>query len=168
MHNIIKSPELFPKEEYEALGPEEKEKYVSFKIKELLELNKERGVTINQIVEALQFHRNTVSKHLDKLLAKQEAYRYPPNNRNSLYYPNGSISRPVLEENRQIGNKFYNFVYLKNPFGDFLYVQEKSKDAYGAFASNGGIILPLDAQETFLMHLKEAFEQAKKLERDNK
>jgi len=151
----IKVPKLIDFEDYQKLPPKEREQYVIFIIKEILKLNKNRGVTIKQIEEKTYFHRNTIAYHLERLIATGEAYNYPPNAKNSFYFPNGNLADPILQENIVLENKIYSIYLMSNQLGKFIYLQEKEIGIDGVVEIKGGIMIPYSERKKFFDGIKE-------------
>jgi len=163
-NETIKSPEIMPFDEYKQLSPEDKERYVEYIVTKILELNNNQGIAIQDITNShFFFHRHTVSRHLERLVAKRIAYKHPQDSRKARYYLNGRFVDSLLRENIKIGDKFYTFYYLKNQLGEYIYLQEKRKDIYGSFDVTGGIIIPFDKKDEFLDMLKIAIEKSEKI-----
>ena len=149
----IKIPNLIDYEDYQRLSPKEREQYVISTIKEILKLNKNKGVTIKQIEENTYFHRNTIAYHLERLVATGEAYK--PNTRNSFYFPNGNLADPILQEDIILENKIYSVYLMSNQLGKFIYLQEKEISIDGAIEIKGGIMIPFDERKKFFDGIKE-------------
>src|SRR5437879_2621761 len=66
--------EVLGQEEIKALRPSDRESYVESILQEILAINS-RGVTISQVVDSTGFTRETVSKHLERLVTTREAYK---------------------------------------------------------------------------------------------
>jgi len=158
----IDIPHLSDYKEYKRLPPQEREKYVISIIKEILSLNKKKGVTTKQIEEKTYFHRSTIASHLNTLMAKGEVYNYPPNSRNSLYFPNGNLADPILNEDVILEDKIYSIFLMANQFGKFIYMQEKEVSIDGSIEIKGGIMIPYEERKKFfkfLRSIEKLFEQ---------
>src|SRR5207244_5742248 len=99
-----------------------------------------RGVTIPEIATRTGFYRDTVSKHLDKLVATREAYRVTRGNV-SVYYKNGQVVHATDVKDTSSPNRTYTFYKLENEDGKFIYVQEKEVDEFRAVSVKGGIMI---------------------------
>lgn len=158
----INVPHLLDYKEYKQLPPQEREKYVTSIIKEILSLNKKKGVAVKQIEEKTYFHRSTIASHLNNLMAKGEVYNYPPNSRNSLYFPNGNLADPILNEDVILEDKIYSIFLMANQFGKFIYMQEKEVSIDGSVEIKGGIMIPYEERKKFfkfLRSIEKLFEQ---------
>jgi len=151
----INIPHLRDYEDYKKLPPKERERYVVSIIRQILEMNKKRGVTIKQIVESTYFHRSTIAYHLNTLIAKGEVYSYPPDSRNALYFPNGNLADPILNEDITLGDKIYSVFLMDNQFGRFMYIQEKELTLDGSVEIKGGIMVPYEQSKKFINFLQD-------------
>jgi len=149
----ITIPQLKTPEEYTKLPPSEKERYAISTIKEILKLNRKRGVTIKQIEDNTFLHRNTIAYHLDTLVAKGESYKYPPDSRSALFFPNGNLADPILQEDITLENKIFSVYLMSNQYGNFVYIQEKEVGIDGSVDVKGGIMIPFDERKKFFENL---------------
>lgn len=158
----INVPHIIDYKDYKQLPPQEREKYVVSILKEILELNKKKGVTIKQIEDITYFHRSTIASHFNTLMAKGEVYTYPPNSRNALFFPNGNLADPILNEDIVLDDKIYSFFLMANQFGRFIYIQEKEVSLDGSVEVKGGIMVPYAERKKFfkfLNSIKKLFEE---------
>src|SRR5205807_8951877 len=84
---VIQTPKVLPVKEVISMRPQDREHYIEKIMLKILEMNP-RGVTIPEIASRTGFYRDTVGKHLDKLVATREGYRVVRGNV-SVYYKNG-------------------------------------------------------------------------------
>jgi hypothetical protein len=114
---------------------------------------------VSDICAFTNFDRKTIGQHLDFLVAVREAYKevIPP--RTAKYYPNGKLVHGFGETSARIGNAVFTFRRLVNQFGDFVYVQEKKRDARNLLTVAGGILVSADGIDNFIAHLKRAASQ---------
>lgn len=162
---IDKNPEeteigITPKQ-LKRYAPKEREEKVKSILLEILEKNP-NGITVPQLMEITKFDRRTIRKHMEYLTAIREAYL-----RNlgttTLFYPNGRVVHPTIENDFKIGNKYFSFSFIENPFGQFLYIQEKSRDEYtNTYTVKGGIVLQAKHLMEFIQVLEKINEEAEK------
>jgi predicted transcriptional regulator len=151
--SLINMPHVMIFEEYMKLPPDEKEKYVQNTIKDILKLNRKNGVTLKQMEENTYFYRKTISYHLENLVAKGEVYKYPPDSRSALFFPNGNLADPILQEDITLENKIYSIYLMSNQYGNFVYIQEKEIGIDGVVNVKGGIMIPFDERKKFFEDL---------------
>ena len=150
MHSIeINIPELASPEEYKKKSPQQKERYSEMKIKETIQLNTDKGITISQIEKNTYFHRNTISKHIKSLIHKGEVYQYPSGVPNGLLFSNGNLLDPIFKEDLVLGNTLFSIYIINNRMGKFLYLQEKKENLYGQLETKGGLIIPVEEAKEF-------------------
>jgi len=123
----------------QVLRPNEREKYVRGLIKNILSMN-ENGVMTSEIVDATNLNRITVTKHLEHLVAIREAYK-SDRGTGSVYYQNGKLVHQTDRVSVPIGNKVYDFFKLENAEGNFVFIQEKTRDELRLMTVKGGIMI---------------------------
>jgi hypothetical protein len=145
-------------QEIEHLPPDAKEEYYRLVVSQIVRANP-GGLTVSDICAFTNFDRKTIGQHLDFLVAVREAYKevIPP--RTAKYYPNGKLVHGFGETSARIGNAVFTFRRLVNQFGDFVYVQEKKRDARNLLTVAGGILVSADGIDNFIAHLKRAASQ---------
>jgi Icc-related predicted phosphoesterase len=151
--------------QYEALAPEKKEEYVSIAVKQLLRENFKRGLSAKEIETASYFHRNTISKHLNKLLSTREIYVNEDKKKGKIYHINGNIDHPSVQDSflDEKSNRQYSISLLENQFNKFIYVQEITKDAYSKDVVIGGILISPDSLDKLVKILIEIKSQIKEV-----
>lgn len=138
-------------EEIKGLRPKDREAYIESVILRFLKQNP-RGLTISHMLELTGFSRDTISKHLERLVAIREAYKIGKGV--SIYYPNGKV---VHEQNLRLvegGNRTYAFYKLVNDDGDFLYIQEREVDEFRSVKVRGGIMVNAKYFKPFITALQ--------------
>jgi hypothetical protein len=154
----VKLPQdLLEEEKFDALPAKEKEYYMRAVLLKILELNP-NGISAPQIGRVTFFSRPTVWRHLENMVATREAYKLEFG-KAVVYYPNGKMIHPLFSEDVVLDDKAYAFFFIKNNFGDFVYIQEKTEDRLGRTAVCGGLILPLTALDKFINRLERAKEE---------
>ena len=148
----IAIPDILSIDEYRSLAPQLRERYVYGAIREIVKMNP-NGVTLAQIITRVPFDRKTVSKHLEKLVAVNEAFTKSFGN-TIAYYPNNRAIHPSSDEILSIGKKTFRFILIDNPLGKAFYVQEVVRDASGEEVK-GGLIIPLSDLNEFMDEIKE-------------
>ena len=136
---VIQIPKVLPSKEVIAMRPQDREHYVEKVLLRILEMNL-RGVTIPEIAAKTGFYRDTVAKHLDRLVATREAYRVTRGNV-SVYYKNGQVVHATDVKDTSSPNRTYTFYKLENEDGTFIYIQEKEIDEFRAITVKGGIMI---------------------------
>ena len=152
---MVTIPELKDRKDLESMPPKLKERYTAKIIKDFVSLNKKAGITINTIEDNSYFDRHTISRHLKVLTIKGEIYTNG-NEKPNHYFPNGNVVDSIGESNVEIGGKFYTLYKLKNPFGEYFYVQEKRKGAFESLDVSGGLIISSTSFNEFIEFLKES------------
>lgn len=148
-------------EDLKAMSPEDKKKFARAILKRILE-NNPNGITIPQLKEISDFNSRTITKHMEYLTAIREAYKRQFGPRTVLYYPNGRVMHPTLDREYRIGNKYYSFTMIQNPFGEFLYVQEKTKDEYNLYTVTGGIVVQKENIPDLIKHIEDFSKEVNK------
>lgn len=147
----IQTPQdLITAEELRNLRPKDKDQCIQKLILQILELNSQ-GVTISELAEQTDIHRNTLASHMKTLVATREAYAI---NRGkiSIYYRNGKVVHARSTEHKFPNDRFYRFYRLENEQGKFIYIQERQIDEFRAIKVKGGIMID---DRDFLKFMKE-------------
>jgi hypothetical protein len=150
-------PGMLPKNEVEAMRPREMEKYIEHIILEVLRRNP-GGVTIPQLQAKTPFARNTLIKHLNKLVATRQASRSDLGVI-AVYYRNGSVQNSVDFRDKNNLDHFYTFMQLENNEGRFVYVQEKEVDEKRSVKVKGGIMINAALAPEFVKKLRDFIPQ---------
>lgn len=152
-NDILLPTNMYTKSEYDALSPPDREAYIKTLLIKILKLNK-NGVTIPQITKALNEYfgqnyisRLTIWRHLELFASTREAYKIEYGV--SVYYHNGIMIHHLFKKDFQLKNRKYGFIFVKNLFGDELYVQEKETNKHGTPVVAGGLNIPLTEIEKF-------------------
>jgi DNA-binding Lrp family transcriptional regulator len=146
----LKTPEILAYKEVLSLRPRDRDGYIQGLILQILEMNPQ-GVTIAEISKKTGLNRNTIAKHLKRLVAIREAYALNRGNL-SIYYKNGKVVHSRSSEHKFANDKFFTFYRLENDEGRFIYIQEKEIDEFRATKVKGGILVK---DQDFLSFMKE-------------
>lgn len=141
----------FKIKEYEKLSPEDKNRFIRTALTMILKANP-RGLTVSQVGQVLPFDIKTLHKHLEYLTAIREAYSILIG-KTYVYYPNGKLEHYSNFENVELGSRVYTFFGLSNFFGEYIYVQEKEKDAHNTYKVSGGLMIEKDKLNDFIQSL---------------
>lgn len=151
----IKIKDVLKKEEYLKLSPQAREKYLLQTIEDILKQNNDMGIAVSDIFMSypnFPFTRRNIEKALKILTISNKAY---PVKRGQLilYFPNNKMPHQSATETIQInGNKNYKLMFVENPFGKFLYIQENHKGIFG-YETRGGIMIPFAESEKILSRI---------------
>jgi len=143
-------PSMRTQEEVLSMSPKDRDKYMEHVILEILRLNLQ-GATIPEIADATGLYRNTITKHLNRLVAIREAYKIE-RGAVSIYYKNGKVVHARSLEHSFANDKRYSFFRLINDEEKSVYIQEKETNSFGTIKVKGGIIIK---DEDFLEFIKE-------------
>lgn len=136
---MVQEVELLDEDEYRSLSPDEKERYVFETLNKLLHINPE-GITKSNIIDATNFGRKTIDKHLEKLVALNEGYVRRMGG-TDVYYPNGRLLHSSINEKREINGKTFQAQHLENISGESIYLQELEQDKFGTEEVKGGLLI---------------------------
>ena len=150
---MVQDVDLLDEDEYKSLSPTEKEKYVFETLNKLLHANPE-GITRSDILEATNFGRKTIDKHLEKLVALNEGYVRRMGG-TDVYYPNGRLLHSSINEKREIDGKTFQAQHLENISGESIYLQELETDKFGSEEVKGGLLIPKTKFPQFVEWLNE-------------
>ena len=152
---LTKGVKLYSEKEFEGLSQEQKERHYETVIRKILE-NANDGITITKIQEVVSYFSSdkAVQRYLDKYINTNFAYKKLIG-RTYIYFHNGRLLHETLKEDINIGRKIYSFYHIKNPDGDFIFIQEKKKNELNAVTISGGIIIDKDNFGEFIEHLNE-------------
>lgn len=130
---------MLSKNEVLTLRPTDRNNYAEKIIKDLLNVNP-KGVTISEIEAVTDLTRNTIAKHLTRLVAIREAYSQKRGIL-SIYYINGQTlsSQNILDNITR--STSYAFHRIINDEGKYFYIQEINEDYYGTKKVSGGIMI---------------------------
>jgi len=98
-------------------------------------------------------NRNTITKHLKRLVAIREAFVQKRGNL-SIFYNNGEIILKQDILSNIVRNTSYTFHRIINDEGKYIYIQEKNADFYGNVKVSGGIMIRDEDFLTFLNELQ--------------
>ncbi|MEK6884731.1 MAG: hypothetical protein AABY22_34180 [Nanoarchaeota archaeon] len=158
--NMLGNIKLYTEKEFNGLSQSQKEKHCEYVIKRILE-NAKDGVIISQIKELIPYlNEKTIQRHLDKLVNTNVSYKKLIG-RAYLYYLNGRLLHQSLKEDMQAGDKLYSFYHIKNPDGEFIFIQEKKRGDFRDFSTTGGILIKADYFDNLLEHLAEVNKKIK-------
>ncbi len=125
-------------------APEKKAEAVVNAIVQVLEKHP-KGLTISQICKELQMTRPTVAKHLEKLVALQEArkeIKEVAELKVAYFYPIGKVrSEKEVELGRYDGKTIYTFSIVENESGKYFYIKEIEKDDMRGESVKGAIMI---------------------------
>lgn len=133
------------------LRPTDRAGYIRKVIMELLDDNREEGLTISDLEELTGFTRETLGKHLGVLVASREIYK--AGTMSARYHKNGRILHYHHMDNKEFGKRQYMFYYLNNLEGDFIYIQEKKVSRFRTVETKGGIMVSVDELPRFMTEL---------------
>jgi len=143
---------MLSREEVLSLRPKDRDSYAEKIIKELLRVNT-KGITISEIEMVTGLNRNTITKHLKRLVAIREAFVQKRGNL-SIFYNNGEIILKQDILSNIVRNTSYTFHRIINDEGKYIYIQEKNADFYGNVKVSGGIMIRDEDFLTFLNELQ--------------
>ena len=143
-------------EELENLSPEYKREYYRGTIYDILKKS-EQGITATQMKKITRFSHNTVKNHLEHLVSTREAYKREYGDRSIIYFPNGRLCHHDKIIRYKIGGGYYSFKIIKNSMGEFLYLQEQSKDVDGGYTTKGGIVIEKENIPDLIRRLSKLF-----------
>jgi hypothetical protein len=149
---------LNDKEMLSKLSAQDRYKVVQGILQGLLEDNS-TGITISQMQKLVPYDQTTIAKHLDYLTAIRIGYRVKFGN-TYVYYPNGKIHHPTRIEEHQLGDRYYSVYLIKNPLGEYVYIQEKKKDRDSTTTVSGGLIVPKENIDEFFQIIKKTVVEA--------
>jgi len=148
----IQIPKVLPVKEVVSMRPQDREHYVEKIILGILEMNP-RGVTVSEIARKTSFYRDTVAKHLERLVATREAYSVMRGNV-TVYYKNGQVVHATDVKDTTSSDRTYTFYKLENEDGKFVYIQEKELDEFRSVRVRGGIMIDARYALQFLKELQ--------------
>src|SRR3989344_7158628 len=139
--DITKGIKLYTKEEFLGLSSAQRVRHCETIIRKMLE-NSDEGITIPQIQNLVPYFSSdkSIQRYLDKFINTNFAYKKLIG-RTYLYFHNGKLLHEALKEDVKIGNKIYSFYHIKNPEGEFIFIQEKNRNELNAITISGGIVI---------------------------
>jgi hypothetical protein len=135
------------------LGPESKLNVTRVLVKKFVEDNPD-GIIPKVIASRLGLSYETVSHHLDHLVATRELYVHAIGPRTRIYYPNGRLSHPYARSIFGLNDQTFKVQLIDNPRGKFVYIQELQNSGILGKTIAGGIIIRLDGLPEFLKKLQ--------------
>lgn len=165
MSRTLKLPEdMLEEEEFRELPSREKGKYEEKVLEKILDLNQDKGITIPDIESNTYFSYHSISKHLDKLVAKRIAYKVKQGN-SIVYHKNGRLIHHIFKKNIDIGDRNYSFKALFDGSKILVFIQENKKSPLGTIEEGGGIIVPLSKLNDFAERVRAAKEESPKIKK---
>jgi DNA-binding transcriptional ArsR family regulator len=135
-----------------SMSPQNRDKYMEYVILEILCLNLQ-GITITEVADATKLDRNTITKHLNRLVAIREAYKIE-RGPISIYYKNGKVVHARTIEHSFANDKRYSFFRLESNDEKSIYIQEKETNSFGTVKVKGGIIIKDEDLFEFMKELQ--------------
>ncbi len=130
---------MLSKTEVRDLRPRNRDVYASNLLMDVLEKNPE-GVTVSRIIQVTHLSRNTVLKHLERLVALRRATKKDFGYL-SIYYGTGTVE-PTNEFVVDFEGTSYEFQTVnRGSEGKFVYVQERQMDEFNNPRVTGGILV---------------------------
>jgi len=151
--NSIVMPDMLPKQKVESMRPREKQKYIEHIILEVLRRNPQ-GATLSELKGKTPFAKNTLLKHLNRIVATRQAARVD-RGKVSFYYRNGTVRNSIDFRDNTNLDHFYTFMELENYDGQFIYVQEKEVDELRSIKVRGGIMINATVAPEFIKKLRD-------------
>jgi hypothetical protein len=136
-----------------SMRAKDKSKYVQKVILDALEAHRAGGLSITELADSTGFSRETLSKHLEILVASREVYK--AGETSARYHKNGRVLHYHHMDNKLFGKRLYSFYYLNNPDGDFVLIQEKEMGEFRTIRDKGGIMIAVDDIPRFRSELDE-------------
>ena len=139
--SLLKGIKLYGEKEFDGLSQTQKEKHCDYIISKMLE-NSGEGVIVSQVKSLIPYMKNekTIQRYLDKLVNTNIAYKKLIG-RTYIYQLNGKLLHEALKENVPAGDKLYSFYHIKNPDGEFIFIQEKKIGEFKDVSVTGGILI---------------------------
>ncbi len=142
---------MLTKKQLRKKRPKIRDQYADDMIMEFLDRNP-NGVTISQIVAKTELVRNTVMRHLERLVALRSA-RKRDFDQIALYFKAGFFN----EENEEShlfdnGTSFAFQLVERGVDGNFIYVQEKQIGDFKEEKVTGGIMINTKDTQKFVKH----------------
>ena len=131
--------DIISQEELRSLRPKDKAQCIQKLILQILEMN-QQGVTIGELSQETNIHRNTLASHMKTLVATREAYAIK-RGKISIFYKNGKVVHARSTEHKFPNDRFYRFYRLENEQGKFIYIQERELDEFRAVSVTGGLMI---------------------------
>ncbi len=143
-----KNQGLKSKDEIVRDTPRERETYADDIILEFLDRNP-NGVSISQIVSRTKLARNTVNRHLDKLVAigrvKKRDFGHL-----ALYLKGGYVDKKSEEKHEFSNERRFAFQLVNRGFeGNYLYIQQRELGPFMEEKVTGGIMIDVKDAEKF-------------------
>ena len=157
---------LRSKEDIEREAPRERETYAEDVIIEFLDRNP-NGASITQIVSRTTLARNTVNRHLEKLVAIGKVKKRDFGHL-ALYSKGGYIDKNSGEKHEFSNERRFNFQLVNRGIeGNYIYIQQLELGPFREEKVTGGILIDVKDAETFsrLFHTY-ALKNVKKNESD--
>lgn len=163
MQITINMPLIADQKKYLGMSPHDQEEYIEQKIKDIVKLNP-NGISVPDVAEKTPFSRQTIIKHLERMVSCREAYKIQRRNLTT-YYPNGKVVHPEYQEKIEMeqGHVFRG-TFLNNNYGEFVYIEDVNNKGI----SGGSMLISLDHVDDFkdlinrLSKRKEEIENATK------
>ena len=143
-----KNQSLKSKDEVGKNAPKKRERYAEDVILEFLDRNP-NGVSITQIVSRTKLARNTVNRHLEKLVAigkiKKRDFGHL-----ALYLKGGYIDEKTEEKYKFSDDRRFSFqIVNRGVEGNFVYVQQLELGPFMEEKVTGGIMIDVKDAEKF-------------------
>lgn len=130
-------------EEIKYLPNKEKSRYIQRYLESLILKNKNKGLTLSEILKISNISKPTIMKYLEILFSKRKIYKDKKANV-TIYYPNGRVSHPSEDGEITFNDRKYKFSVVSNEDEKFIYLQEKAIDENDFEEIVGGVMFPLD------------------------
>lgn len=132
---------------------EDREKYISKVVMDILTENSDQGLTIDDLAVTTGFDRRTISGHLTKFVTRGEVYKEVRGKRLAIYRTNGQpIGKPefVRSESK---DHYFRLYRLENDDGNFVYIQERELDSFKRDSVKGVVKIRDEEMQEFIKKL---------------
>jgi hypothetical protein len=112
------------------------------------------GATISEVCRLTGLSHDVARKHLNQLVATREAICRTHSNNLHIFHSTKGLESLLSPNTYRLGDRYFSFIVVRNPFGEFVQIQERERDELGRAKVAGGLLIPLDQIQRFLDRLR--------------
>lgn len=147
------SVKLVSSETVKSWRVEDREKYISKVVMDILTENSDQGLTIDDLAITTGFDRRTISSHLTKFVTRGEVYKEVRGKRLAIFRTNGQpVGKPEFVRGES-KDHYFRLYRLENDDGNFIYIQERELDSFKRDSVKGVVKIRDEEMQEFIKKL---------------
>jgi len=147
----------------EGFGDDQSDTLTRDKVRRAVRKYGEDGITVSEIMEVTDLARNTVDKHLTRLMQLREVYRQKRDKQTYFYYPNGKPLHSFGKERIEDGETILDIQLAKGKNDEmFFHLTEKRFSLMEGETTEGAVIFPMSSLDEVFQKLQQFADEVDK------